>query len=612
MAYEVDGSGVRWKSKLIKGLASDGFRQLADDRFAVTDGRVLMSGKPLDVDADTFQLLSASFAKDANTVFEIMEKKLKPVEGADAPTFHSVGSMHGADASMAWWRAKRIKKANAGGLRELNPHYSTDGQALFYVNKQLKFTSALPVDLKKCTLIAPGSTNAINISEFILHDDRNAIVVYPRYAWTGLRYVLLETDKFSHVSFLDEYLAEWVSDGDKLFYSGSFVSLLGDAQPVPLTRSVARLGQSVFVGDQNASDRVDANSLVHIDTDIFADRTGVWSLSVERSNSTGSYTSKITLNAERTQIAGVSADHIEAFARAAFDFVFRLREHLPYEGHWRDQFWDKENYCEAEPPESCYDVGALRVEQVDNSFQFQLDGQSVVGPVHDWYGLAQRLWSRLEGAEGAFVPFPHSHHMDGRGLHAQTQIFRRVADEALRATAALWNAGFEDDARLLCLQIGFEVGYGGSSDLSDFASLDALASVPPDVLRYRVFERIYSDIVASTYLAGSKRLLASGCFKHEDPRVRFEAMVIARLLTGGTGKDTAFLKALIPVVRERIAVEPFGFIRDHALSVVDIACRPSVFDKDWHDYARPHLEFLIGECVNVEINKARLEQRSDI
>lgn len=606
MSYESRDDRVLWKGKRLKQCDPATFRTLGDPRFARSREGVWMRGKRIDVDAASFTLLSATYAKDAQRVFEVMDSKLKAIPKADAASFRAVGDHHGADHESAFWHGKIIRKASGAKLRELDPHHACDGERLTYVAKTLDFANTLPLDLERLTLLPARASNAINLCDFILHDGTRAVFVSPRFSTRGIAWHPIDSDAVDKLRFLVDDEANWIVDEARLFWRGRVVTGLGKQRPTALSPDVLRLGKQIFVADQVADDGIDGPTLVRVSEASYADGIHLWELGTRfsRTDKTWQITQRIV--GRRAPLPKPLEGHIEAFLRYAIDIVFRLREHLDYAQHWRDVF--HEGGESVAPPPSRHDVLMLELRSKPSGVTLSLAKAKVEGRVSDWYRLGCELWATLENSEVRYQPFPHPKHMMSDGLYVQKQVLNERPLLALHAAEALEQLGAHDDAHGLAAQVGLHArAHDAEHELAPDADTGAWAMVSPQLLAHRSYRHRYTEITASTYLAGAKRLLASGLLEHDDFRTRYEAMALAHGLTCDTGKDSLFLREIIPAIRARVAAEDVGFVRDLGLCTIDLACRPSVYDSDWREHARPHLQFLIEQGFNTSVNRRRLE-----
>ena len=175
MTYATNNDSVTWKGKRLPGVDASDFLVLSDDRFARAAGAIWMRGKALSVDAGSFELLSSAFAKDKDTVFEVLASKLKPITKADPGTFRAIGEAHGEDGAIGWWRGKAIRGSQVPGLVELDPHHARDGKRIFHGKSKLSFEPMLPLNHDRVRLIPAREINAINLCELILEDGEQAV-----------------------------------------------------------------------------------------------------------------------------------------------------------------------------------------------------------------------------------------------------------------------------------------------------------------------------------------------------------------------------------------------------------------------------------------------------
>lgn len=601
MTYATKKDSVTWKGKRLPGVDASDFLVLSDDRFARAAGAIWMRGKALSVDASSFELLSSTFAKDKDGVFEILASKLKPVPKADPRNFRAIGQAHGEDAATGWWRGKAIRGSQVPGLVELDPHHARDGKRIFHGKSKLSFKPKLPLHHDRIRLIPARETNAINLCELVLLDGERAVYADPRYSNHDIGWHRFDSSAVASLRFLEGGERTWVTDGSRLFWRGRTVTDLEERTPEVLSDAVVRIGGSVFVGPAPAPKRIDADSLVHVAHEHFADRTGLWELAARPCRKGGPDLVIAQLLAERAPLEGPLIAYPEVFLRHVTDLVFRLREHLSYEDHWRDRFGEED------PPPSRHDLAQLEIRWDGETVTLAHSDQSATGTISGWYRLAGELWAALEGSEVLYQPYPHAHYMESAGLHVQERILGGTELLAMQAAEALDQLGARQAAYGLAIQVGVRAGGGAGDRALELGSdVAGWAAISAHLLAHRSYPHRSHEIAARTYLAGAKRILESGLLASEDDRTRYELMALAHGLVCSTQKDAKFLQEIVPALRERVELEPIGFIRDLALGAIDLACRPSVFDADWLEHAREHLKFLIEQGVNVEVNRLRL------
>lgn len=615
MTYATRNGALYWKRRRLLQLESGRDVQILDDvRFARAADGVWMCGKLLVVDPASFELLSPAFAKDRERVFEILETKLKPVPKADAKSFRPVGEAHGVDAAKAWWRGKALRRAALPRLRELDRHHACDGDRVFHTKDPLNLIYPEELDLAQVDLIAARETNAVNLSELILRDGQRAILFSPRRyddGEGGLRGQDLDSKRIDALRFLHPQYPAWVSDGERLFWQGRRVCDLGGLEPEILSSTAVRVGDRAFVGDRAAPGGLDAASLVRVADTLFAGASGLWEITGHFDRPSCEFKPAATRLAPSQALTGPPHEYLKRFLRRACDLVFRVRDRLPYEGHWPDHF-----RCAGEvvdPPPSCFDQNPLQVACDDGVATLTYGEVMVSGGVADWYRLCGALWAALTGSDVVYRPYPHAHHMMSDGLYVQQRILGGDALLAMQAAEALVQLGAAADAEHLAIQVGFRPGRrSGDHALELGPSADAWAAISPSLLAYRSAPHATAAISATTYLAGARRLLDSGLLDAEDVLARYDALALVHGLVCGTQKDVRFLREVVPVLRERADTEAVGFLRDYALCAIDLACRPSVFDADWLEHARGTLEYLIERRINTDVNRARLAGHSSV
>lgn len=597
MSYTIRDNTVLWSGKALKGVTTEAFEVLADDRFARAGDTILMRGKPVRADAGSFRLLSKTYAKDGSHVFQIMEAKLKPLPKADAATFEATGGRFGRDQNSAWFEAKPMKGADPGNLKPLADRYATDGVALFFEHKAFKTPKDLELDLASARMVV--QEDAYTEHDFIIWGETGTYFVdaFDRPdAWMHI-----ETDAPKDLRFMrtkDDFRGSsvWVTDGQRVFWRGR--QLRGghpDAMDL-LSDTVAVASGEVFVGDAPAPE-IDAASLTHLEGALYADITALWTLKSGWTWGGNLRTIKDRL-AGRRPLASAPDAAIEAFSMAAIVDLFAMLDVM--EGSEDAQSLDPAQSVEAD----LAILTRLSMTRSSTTIRVTLDTVEACGHAADWYRIACGLWAQSHDRPVQLFHYP-SHTVTGTYL--QNRVFQRHRDKALLAAQAFRDLGHEEAAQHLAGQALIQI-FGRGKYILEEHNNDVLAQVDPDLLqnaRWPLFEK---QIQKSTYLAGARAAIALGGLTAPDFQTRWGAITFLHYMIVSTGQPKHFLSDIVPPIVAMIDAEEVGFIHDLALAALDAACdRFNAERHGLHAQCRPFIERLIEEQVNTEQNRVRLD-----
>ncbi|MGK7754730.1 MULTISPECIES: DKNYY domain-containing protein [unclassified Roseovarius] len=89
----------------------------------------------MELDTTKFDILSQTYVRDADTIYLVTARKLKPIKSADADSFTALGPLHGRDATTGYFRDKRMRLAKGSGPADLRPPghvYATDSTQFYF------------------------------------------------------------------------------------------------------------------------------------------------------------------------------------------------------------------------------------------------------------------------------------------------------------------------------------------------------------------------------------------------------------------------------------------------------------------------------------------------
>ncbi|QDV06576.1 hypothetical protein Poly30_20860 [Planctomycetes bacterium Poly30] len=574
--------------------------------FSREGGAILYRGravKGVKIDADTFEVLGASHARDAHQVFLVMETKLKPIKRADAASFQSLGQSYGRDAGAAFFLDKPIRlKKGAGSLeafRELDPHYATDGGWLYFGTQQVEPPKDLaPFDWQAAEY-RPFSVNAVNRSDALLTDGRRTFLSQWGQPWVELQDVRLDAVTRLGEDLPGLHRQSYLTDGRSVWYRGERIDGIDARSARQLGISAVEDDRRVYVGAEPAAPA--PGTLAWMTADLYRTEESLLQLSPGAPAR--------TLAAGPGSPAPSVEAAFEALLRAVIAPAFTAFDrHLPLEVTPGDLD------LSVPPPAG---VPAFTVTRLPNGlFEVSSGDHVVTAAPSAWYSALSRLWSQLRRrADGHLVFVGHGTMMpDADSL--QIQLAKLAFGEILALASALFEdpgpPGYRDEARALVHLALFRIDPFHHLRGVDAQILHpALARVPFELVGFARFDRPRNQFTATTNLAAAKAVIQGALPADSDVRVRWEA---ANLLNGvicDSPKTAAILGVALEAILDRIATEPVGLLVELWWAVLDSAAVHLTVSADIRrsfDYgllARV-ARALIDGGVNVNQNRVRL------
>ena len=598
MSYEIRGSSVAWTGKVLKGITPDTFELLDNDLLARAGDAILMRGKPVAVNADSFALLSGTYARDDTSVFQIMQATLKPLPKADAATFEVAGGRFGRDKNTAWFEAKPVKGADHTALRALDDRYATDGTLLFFEHKKFGSPKDYKVDLRKARMRVQAGQYTDH--DFIIQDENGAYFVqaFDRPSvWVPIETDAPHTLRFLRTSDAFRRSSVWLSDGQHVLWRGRKLCGAHPDTVALLSDTVAKTPDQVFVAGLPAPE-MEATSLCHLEGAHYADAAALWTLRSGWTWGGDLRTDKDRL-VTRTSLALDPDAAIAAFFTAAIADLLAMLDVMEGDGGLKST--NPAQSVEADPAT----LSQLSVTRSGSTVSVLLGAQEASGEAGDWYRIGCRLWAQSHDRPVTLFHYPR--HDGMTGTYLQDIIWQRHRGEMLLAVQGFADLGHQDAAQHLACQALVEIFGRGRSILQE-QDVDVLAQVDPKWLQYAGLPLFYGAFNARTYLAGARRAMDRDGLTDPDVRTRWGAIAFLHYMIKETGQPKHFLAEILPPIVAMLDTEKVGFVRDLALGALDTACdRFSLKRFDLHAACVPYIERLIDEQVNTEQNRARLE-----
>lgn len=139
--YMKDASQVLFETSFIKGVDAPSF-EMVDNidshwPYARDKNRIYRSGKPLEADPSSFQIIGHHTSKDAMHVFYDMDL----LEDADPETFVEESLYYSYDKGRAYFEGKLLC-THSGNVETFNSIYLKTSEKVFYYDKELKQADA--------------------------------------------------------------------------------------------------------------------------------------------------------------------------------------------------------------------------------------------------------------------------------------------------------------------------------------------------------------------------------------------------------------------------------------------------------------------------------------
>ena len=607
--YEVSDDGVKWKGKTLKNVSPDGFDILTP--IVARQGATLyVLGKPTRIDAAAFNVLSDSYARDADTIYLIMDTKLKPIKAADASSFAARGDNHGVDAQNAWFRDRRMrlpKGTPPTKLRSLGHVYATDGAFLYFTNDKL--TAPDGIDLTSPSLrLRWFDDNEINMPQIILTD---GTAVWASLRHGSERWAQLDKADFDTVEPVptrprETWRVPYLRDVRTVWYRGTPVP---GADPKPVTihaddlltdgerlwhqaRPMAETVDQVAFVDrytQRGDSRLGGVVLHHGDTLVFHDEDGQTQTLASAQPATDCPALTDILREIYTTTCTIFARYPAPVASASRAFDAMAKDTTP-------------------PP----DVPAFTAHlSQDGALCLDLScGTRLTQPATCWYTLACHLWAHMSGRDPAFLPYPPLGTMLPRSTDMHTALIARHRDAFFALISHLFDAGHTDAAQTLA---HFALGLVRRRMELEETDFQPLANLPRDLIPERHYRPAHHQFEVTTNLAVSRLIVNDGWLATPDIRDRIDVLSTLHGALLSTNKTALFFKEIIPAIQSRYEAEPNGAVREQLAMVLEAALIKGQVDcevnREMHHAAMlPVIEFCIAHGLNTVFNRARLAE----
>lgn len=605
--YQVEDDAVLWKGKRLKDVSAAGFETLAPI-IGRHEDTLFVLGKPTKIDATRFEILSDSYARDAESVYYIMPTKLKPLKAADVASFTALGSDHGHDDAKAFCqdKAMRLRKGKKPhDLRPLGLNFATDGTSLFHGTAQFDPPAGADLNAAALRFRSFSGTYDINMDAVSLTDG-------------------------AQVWYKDGFGPWWCCIG------ADFDSLrpVPDPQRLSLGCTHALDDRQVWYQD-TVLDIAPTDSLVMRGPHLLTDGSQLWlgARKLEISASEAAYVTNIHafslenrrsehgivlhhgarlvfhgLDGEQRDIASASGDTADLtdILTEIFSTLFVIFE------RYTALNWSPSDISEhlSENPASCNRLPRFTAE-LTTCGEICLtpeSGESIQRSAAAWYGLACALWDQQSPYNTGLRPYPYLSSMQPDATDMQEMLTKTHRAAFVKLIRLLWQAGHHRDASILShflLYLNRNLPRCTSDDMQ------YLADLPRDLIPQVHYRPASYKFDVTTNLAVSRLIVRDGWLAAQDVRDQINVLNTLHGAILNTNKLKYVFDEITPALIKRYEVETCNAIKELIAFTIDaslisgqVACE---VHRDFHHAKMlPAIRFCIQNGINVTMNKARL------
>lgn len=620
MSYSLTDGRATWKGSAIREAEVASFTILTDmiarDRY-----HVYVLGKPARVDATSFEILSPTYARDHNTIFYLMASKLKPVKNADPASFVPVGDQFGRDAVQAFFCDKQVRLSKKGRLDQLTSlghAYAHDGATLFFGTKHIQPPADSEIDWTVARLKWLGENDDhINVPPLVFFDGIATwfAASFPSAEdWVRLDGATFETvDTKAGITGRD---APYVQDADHIWFrDGRRVDGAVPGKATRLGSATLQQGQRLWVGAQllnvpaheaafimryhSGTPDFHKGDLLHLGDRICLADPDNGLLDIARSVP------------ETRSLDDIADTTLRPILHRLFTILERflpivnapqdISERLDPHSH---QYRDADPIAWVDPPEysiTIDDAGAVVLSLSDGTVMRQ--------PASCWYTLGCHLWCHARGMAPELVPFTSTTTVLPKGTEMQEILVEPNQHSLWNLTAALFRAGFKDEAQIMGQGL-FERALRTSSHKPVALPLIEIASLPRDMIHRLHYENAHHGFVSTTNLSVARHIIREHWLAADDFRDRLDVLGVLHGTVITTNKKPNFLREIIPAVMARYHTEPLGHVRERIAFVLEAACIGNQVDAEVKCslYSEASLEvvnFCLENALHTRFNLAR-------
>ncbi|WP_103764158.1 hypothetical protein [Roseovarius confluentis] len=564
----------------------------------------------MEIDTTKFDILSQGYVRDADTIYLVMARKLKPIKSADADSFAALGTSHGRDATTGYFRDKRMRLAKGRGpadLRPLGHVYATDGTQLYFTTQKVPPPDGID-------LSGPGlrlrwfDENEVNMPHVALTDGAGV--------WMSLttgpdRWVRLDGADFDTLAPLGEdvtlpWCAPYFRDVSRVWYRGL---RLPDASPDAVRVCGAPMltdGTRAWVGARLLD--APATGLAYIDRYHLREDAGSDGVLLHHGDRVAFHAEADMTRTLATARSATERADLTQILRDLFTTMATLFAHYPplVSRVGKALSHMQEN---TPPAPDLPDFTARLTTEGQIALDFA-DGTTLSQPATAWYTLGCHLWAHTTGRPAALLPYPPLGTMLPRSTDAQTQLITAHSAAFHALIARLWQAGHTDAARTLahftlCLARDYR-------DLTEDA-LQHLADLPRDLMSSLHYRPAHYHFGSTTNLAVARLIVADGWLDAPDIRDRIDVTSTLHGALLSTSKTALFFKVILHAVQNRFTAEPDAAVREQLATLLDAFLVKGQVDAEvnrvmHHAAMLPVIEFCIANAINTVFNRARLAE----